>query len=86
MRQATGRVVEANERAVEVAKAHYDYAHTQQVAGAGSLVNELRAQQQLSSDQVLLEASHLSLYRLQEALEGPTEISREPCGGAPARR
>jgi outer membrane protein TolC len=83
------RVVEANERAVEVAQAHYDYAHTQQVAGAGSLVNELRAQQQLSSDQVLLEASHLALYRLQEALgvllaaDGPVDAAAEPAFEVP---
>jgi len=64
----TRRVVEANERAVDVARTHYEYARTQREAGAGSVLNELRAQQQLSSDQVLLEASRLSLYRTQEAL------------------
>jgi len=78
------RVVEANQRAVDVAQAHYDYAHTQQAAGAGSLLNELRAQQQLSSDQVLLEGSRLVLYRTQEALgvllaaDGPVDAAAEP--------
>jgi len=80
----TRRVVEANERAVEVARAHYEYARTQREAGAGSLLNELRAQQQLSSDEVLLEASRLSLYRTQEALGvlltagGPVDAGAEP--------
>jgi outer membrane protein TolC len=78
------RIVEANQRAVDVAQAHYDFAHTQQVAGAGSLLNELRAQQQLSSDQVLLEGSRLVLYRTQEALgvlmaaDGPADAVDEP--------
>jgi len=80
----TRRLVEANERAVDVARTHYEYARTQREAGAGSVLNELRAQQQLSSDQVLLEASRLSLYRTQEALGvilaagGPIDATAEP--------
>ena len=80
----TRRVVEANERAVDTARTHYEYARTQREAGAGSVLNELRAQQQLSSDQVLLEASRLALYRTQEALgvilaaTGPVDAMTEP--------
>jgi outer membrane protein TolC len=81
---ARRRVVEANERARDVAKAHFDFAHTQQVAGTGSLLNELRAQQELSADEVLVESSRLALYRAQEALgvllneQSPIDASDEP--------
>lgn len=86
---ARRRVVEANERARDVAKAHFDYAHTQQVAGTGSLLNELRAQQELSADEVLVEASRLAVYRAQEALgvllvaDGPVDAAEEPAFEVP---
>lgn len=87
---ARRRVVEANERARDVAKAHFDYAHTQQTAGTGSLLNELRAQQELSGDEVLVESSRLALYRAQEALgvllaaDGPIDAAAEPAFDVPA--
>lgn len=86
---ARRRVIETNELAREVAKAHYDYAHTQQVAGTGSLLNELRAQQELSADEVLVEGSRLALYRAQEALgvlmaaDGPVDAAAEPAFDVP---
>lgn len=87
---ARRRVVEANERARDVARAHFDYAHTQQVAGTGSLLNELRAQQEVSGDEVLVESSRLALYRAQEALgvllaaDGPIDAAAEPAFEVPA--
>ncbi|MBI4476301.1 MAG: TolC family protein [Acidobacteria bacterium] len=89
---ARRRVVEANERARDVARAHYDFAHQQQVAGAGSLLNELRAQESLSSDEVLVESARLALYRAQEALgvlmaaDGPVDAAEEPVFEIPADR
>ncbi len=86
---ARRRVVEANARARDVARAHYDFAHQQYAAGAGSLLNELRAQQELSSDEVLVEAARLSLYRAQEALgilmvaAGPVDAADEPAFETP---
>ncbi len=86
---ASHRVVEANERAQKTAGAHYDYAHTQLEAGTGSLLNELRAQQELSSDAVLVESSRTALYRAQEALgvllvsDGPVDASGEPAFDVP---
>ncbi|HLB45188.1 MAG TPA: TolC family protein, partial [Candidatus Limnocylindrales bacterium] len=64
----TRRVVESTERARDVAKAHFDYARTQQEAGRGSLLNQLRAQQELSSTEAALETVRLAVYRAQEAL------------------
>jgi outer membrane protein TolC len=81
---ARRRVVEANERARDTARAHYEVAHQQFTAGAGSLLNELRAQQALSSDEVLVELARLALYRSQEALgvlmaaDGPVDAAAEP--------
>ena len=87
---ADHRLVEGNTRARDAAKAHYDYAHTQLEAGRGSLLNELRAQQEMSSTEVLLEAVSLALYRAQEALgvvlvaDGPVDTIDEPVFEVPA--
>jgi len=87
---ANRRLVEGNERARDVAKAHYDYAHTQLEVGRGSLLNELRAQQELSTTEVVLEAVRLALYRAQEALgvvlvaDGPMDAIDEPVFEVPA--
>jgi outer membrane protein len=62
------RLVDNSQLAAETAKAHFDYAHQLQERGAGSLLNELRAQQEYSADQVTLENARLSVYRAQEAL------------------
>jgi outer membrane protein TolC len=87
---ARRRVVEVNERARDVARAHYDFAHQQQVAGAGSLLNELRAQEAVSSDEVLVESARLAVYRAQEALgvlmaaDGPVDAGEEPAFDIPS--
>ncbi len=81
---ARRRVFEADVRARDTAKAHYDLAHAQLAAGAGSLLNELRAQQSLSADELLVEEASLDVYRAQEALgvlvgtDGPLDTSDEP--------
>jgi outer membrane protein TolC len=78
------RVVEANERARDVARAHFDLAHQLQERGTGSRLNELRAQQELSLDEGLVESARLALYRAQEALgvllvaAGPVDAADEP--------
>jgi outer membrane protein TolC len=87
---ARRRVVEANERARDVAKAHFDLAHELQERGTGSRLNELRAQQELSIDEGLVETARLSLYRAQEALgvllvaDGPVDAADEPALAIPA--
>src|SRR5512133_1410456 len=86
---ARRRVFEANTRARDVARAHYDLAHQQLLAGAGSLLNELRAQQVVSADAVLVEQASLDVYRAQEALgvlvgdQGPVDTTGEPTLQAP---
>ena len=78
------RVVEANLRALEVAKAHFDLATELERQGTGSRLNALRAKQQVSIDEGLVEASRLAVYRAQEALgvliaaDGSADAADEP--------
>jgi outer membrane protein TolC len=81
---AQRRVVEGNVRAREVAKAHFDLATELEQRGTGSRLNALRAQQQFSVDEGLVEVARLALYRAQEALgvliaaDGPADAGDEP--------
>jgi outer membrane protein TolC len=81
---AQRRVVEGNVRARDVAKAHFDLATELEQRGTGSRLNALRAQQQFSTDEGLVEVSRLALYRAQEALgvlivaDGPADAGDEP--------
>jgi outer membrane protein len=62
------RVVDADSRARDVAKAHFDLATELEQRGSGSRLNALRAQQQYSTIQTQLEAAQIAVYRAQEAL------------------
>jgi outer membrane protein TolC len=78
------RLVESNITARDGAKAHFDLAAELERRGSGSRLNALRAEQQLSIDETLVEAGRLSLYRAQEALgvliaaDGPADAADEP--------
>ena len=78
------------QRARDVAQAHYEYAQQRREIGAGSRLNELRAQQSVSSDEVLVEEAAPDLYRAQEALgvlvadDGPLTAADEPVLEVPA--
>ena len=78
------RLVEANLRALEVARAHFDLATELERQGMGSRLNALRAQQQVSTDEGLVEIARLGVYRAQEALgvliavDGPADASDVP--------
>jgi outer membrane protein len=81
---AQRRIVEVSQLAVDTAKAHFDYAHQLQEKGAGSRLNELRAQEEVSADQVTLENATLAVYRAQEALgvllasDSPIDTADQP--------
>ncbi len=87
---ATRRVVEAQQRSRDTAKAFFDYANERYKAGASSRLNQLRAQQTLSADEALLEQAQLALYRTQEALgvllavDHPIDATNEPVFEVPA--
>ncbi len=81
---ARRRVVEANVRARDAAKAHADLARELENRGTGSRLNRLRAEQELSTDEGLIESARLALYRAQEVLgvlvvaNGPVDAADEP--------
>lgn len=86
---AARRVLDADLRARDVAKAHFDLASELERKGSGSRLNSLRAEQQWSTDETLLEAARLATYRAQEALgvlmvaDGPVDASAEPAFDVP---
>jgi outer membrane protein TolC len=81
---AQKRVLESTIRAHDTAKAHYDLAAELERGGSGSHLNTLRAQQQVSINEGLVEVARLSVYRAQEALgvlivaDGPADAIEEP--------
>jgi outer membrane protein TolC len=84
------RQVEVNMRAREAAQAHLDYAQKRLASGAGSRLNELRAAQEVASDEARLENAQLAVRRAQEALGvlmaagGPVDAASEPAFDVPA--
>jgi len=81
---ARQRELDASLSARDTARAHYEFARQRRENGAGSRLNELRAQQSLSSVEVLVELTQAGLYRAQEALgvmlalDGPVAAADEP--------
>lgn len=81
---AQKRVLEANVRARDTAKAHYDYAHSRYVGGVGNRLDEVRAAQQLSTDETLVQSSYATIERAEEALsvlvgmDAPVDSAEEP--------
>jgi len=65
---AQKRVVEINARALATDRAHYDYAHTRLVGGVGNRVDDVRAAQQVASDEAQLATSYTGRARAREAL------------------
>jgi outer membrane protein TolC len=65
---AQRRVIEVAERAVAAARAHYDFAHQRFAGGYGTRIDEVRAGQEVASDEAQLHAAYAQLLRLREAL------------------
>jgi len=76
--------VEVDERALETARAHLDYADKRLEGGVGSRLNQLRAAQVASDGETQLENSRLLLRRTQETLgvllveNGPVDAGAAP--------
>ncbi len=87
---AAQRQLDVDQRAVQNALAHREYAQRRLDAGAGSRLNELRAASSQSTAELELENSRLALRRAQEALgvlaaaDGPLDAGAEPALDAPA--
>jgi outer membrane protein TolC len=81
---ALKREVEVTQRALETSQAHLDYARRRLEAGAGTRVNELRAGQEVSTNEARLETAQLGVRRAQEALgvlivsDGPVDTAGDP--------
>jgi outer membrane protein TolC len=81
---AQKRVLEATLRARDTAKAHYDFAHTRFAGGVGNRLDEVRAAQELATDEALVHASRSAISRAQEALgvlvgdDEPVDSAEEP--------
>ncbi|MCU1282134.1 MAG: outer rane efflux protein [bacterium] len=78
------REVELDERARDTAKAHAAYTHTRLLGGVGSRLDDVRARQELETDEQLMVSARLALQRAQETLgvlvasEGPVDAGDEP--------
>src|SRR5205814_1983147 len=74
---------QAAEDARTTARAHYEYARTRLQGGIGTRIDEIRAAQEVASDEAQLESALGSLARAQEALgvlvagEGPADAEME---------
>ncbi|MEY4508899.1 MAG: hypothetical protein RLZZ450_1021 [Pseudomonadota bacterium] len=65
---AQHRVIEVDQRALDNAKAHYDYAHTRNLGGIGNQLDDTRAGQDVASREAELERALSGLTQAQEAL------------------
>jgi outer membrane protein TolC len=87
---AARRQVEVDERAIETARAHLDYAQRRLEGGVGSRLNMLRAAEELSAAEARLESTRLAQRQAQEALgvllaeNGPVDAAGDPALDIPA--
>jgi outer membrane protein TolC len=87
---ASKRQVDVSTRARETSLAHLDYARRRLEAGAGTRLNELRAGQEVATNEARLENAQLGVRRAQEALgvliaaDGPADAASEPAFDVPA--
>jgi outer membrane protein TolC len=84
------RQLEVDQRAVDNARDHMDYAQRRLEAGGGSRLNQLRAAESTSTSELRLENSRLALRRAQEALgvlvaaDSAIDAGLEPAFDVPA--
>jgi outer membrane protein TolC len=65
---AQKRVIDAAVRARDTDRAHYEYSHQRFVGGVGNRIDEVRANQQLASDEANVQQQYSNLARDREAL------------------
>jgi outer membrane protein len=84
------RQLDVDMRARETSRSHLDYADQLLAAGAGTRLNELRAAQELASDDLRVENARLAVRRAQEGLGvllasgGPVDTAGAPVFDVPA--
>jgi outer membrane protein len=86
---AQKRVIEATERARDTAHAHWEFSHKRLAGGVGNRIDDVRAEQELATDEAQLASTKGGLIRAEEALgvlvgaEGPIDIADEAALGEP---
>lgn len=86
---ASRRQLDLAERARETASAHHEFARQLFEGGLGSRLNQLRAEQAVSTDETRVEATRLAIALAQEALgvlvaaDGPVDAAEEPAFEVP---
>ncbi len=65
---AQRRVIEVSQRARVTASAHYEYAHQRFAGGYGNRVDEVRAAEEVATDEAQVESAQAQLTRLRESL------------------
>jgi|HubBroStandDraft_3_1064219.scaffolds.fasta_scaffold71070_1 outer membrane protein TolC len=81
---ARHRVLEAQQRALDTARAHLDVTHQRLEGGIASRLDDVQAGQDSANDEVLVEQATLALHRAQEALgvlvagDAPVDAVDEP--------
>jgi outer membrane protein TolC len=82
-------LIEVDELARNTAKRHADYAHERYAGGVGTSLDEVRALQQLATDDALVQQAYAQLSAVEEALgivvgaEGPLDTAEDPTLDAP---
>jgi outer membrane protein TolC len=77
-------VIEVDERARDTAKKHFDYAHQRYAGGVGTSLDEVRAAQEVASDDALVQQAYSNLSSAEEALgilvgtDGPLDSTSDP--------
>jgi outer membrane protein TolC len=80
-------IVDSSTRARDAAKAHFDFAHSRLVGGVGNKIDEVRAAQELATDETQLQNAQTALMRAREALgvlvgvQGPVDSGEDPEAG-----
>ena len=86
---AQHRLVQVTTQARDSARAHLDDAHARFEVGSGNRLDEVRARQELATDEAQLAQAEASLVRAREALgvlvaaEGPIEVTEQLALAAP---
>ena len=84
---AQKRLLETAITARDNAKGHFDFTRAQLVGGVGNRLDEIRAAQELTSDEALLQNQEVALFHAREALgvlvagDGAVDVAEETFGG-----
>jgi outer membrane protein TolC len=82
-------VIEVQERARDTARQHRDYAHQRFAGGVGTRLDEVRAAQEVATDEALVQSAYAGLAAAEEALgilvgtSGPLDTANDPTLPAP---